>query len=78
MLSCERTRPVWAPAAEFPALEQSAETLHSPLPVHKGHFKGLQQNALCSAKQALTVTSESTDYVTCTFAGSFTQCAASA
>ena len=47
--------------------------LHSVLPVHKGHFESLQQNALCSVKQALTLTTESTDCVACAFAGSFAQ-----
>ena len=52
--------------------------LHGVLPVHKGHFESLQQNALRSLKQALTVPIERTDNVACAFAGSFARRLASA
>jgi len=52
--------------------------LHGVLPVHKGQFDSLQQNALPSVKQALTVTFESTDCVACAFTGSSARRAASA
>jgi len=52
--------------------------LHGVLPVHKGQFESLQQNALRSVKQALAATVDNTDCVACAFAGSFARLVASA